>query len=437
VTAERGSRAIAVIGDWHQAAVNAAELARLGHAVTGIVGKDVLPGFQSGRAPLREPGLDELLAEQMQSDRLRYTASYEEGLAGAEFAYVAIDTPVNADDTSDLAPIEAAFEQLARAASADLVVCLTAQVPVGTTNRIAAGLATARPDLEFSVAYVPEFLRLGTALESFRDADRFVIGSDDPKLADRIAELYRPTGRPLVFTGIRSAEMAKHASNAFLATSISFINQIADLCEGAGADIAEVASVMRLDRRIGPHAFLSPGLGYAGGTLGRDVMTLEAMGHASAKATPLLAAVTEVNRARVPLLVERIRGAIGGDLSGHRVGVLGLTYKAGTSTLRRSAALELIDRLSGEGAIVLGFDPLADPSEIAESATLELVRDPVQAAEGSDALVLVSPWPGIEGFDLAAVAATMRRPNLFDPANVLSPSAMAAAGFRYHGSGRS
>ena len=255
-----------MIGSWHQSSVLCACFAEMGFQVVGIADEPALSGLLAGRAPVHEKGLDELLDHMIKVGRLHFTESFAEGMRGANFAFLSIDTPVGPDDESDLEPIWRAVDQLVREAPDDLIVCVTSQVPVGTSHEIAKRLGHG-----IQVAYVPEFLRLGTALETFRDADRFVIGTDNPELAVRVAAIYEPLRRPIHVTDIRSAEMGKHASNAWLATSVSFINQVADLCEQVGADVREVATVMKLDRRVGPHAFLGAGLRYAGGTLRREV----------------------------------------------------------------------------------------------------------------------------------------------------------------------
>jgi UDPglucose 6-dehydrogenase len=282
---------------------------------------------------------------------------------------------------------------------------------------------------------VPEFLRLGTAIQTFLEADRFIIGSDDQEIAARVAALYSPLGRPVFITTRRSAEMAKHASNAFLALSISFINQIADLCEETGADVTEVASVMKLDQRIGPQAFLSAGLGYAGGTLGREIRALQHLGERCGVTTELLDSVALTNERRVPRILQRLK-QLNSSLVGSRIGVLGLTYKPGTSTLRRSAALELIECLTGEGAAVAAFDPLARLAESANLPVFEACADPMTAARGASALVLVAPWSGMSDFDFVACGKAMKRAVVLDTGNYLSPASMAQAGFTYVGVGR-
>ncbi len=427
---------ICVVGLWHQAAVVSACLADMGHLVHGV-GDDVqaVASLNAARPLVHEPRLPAIMRRNLRAGRLRYSTDFGEALAGAEFAYIAIDTPVGPNDESELGPIFEAARSVAQAARGELVLIVSAQVPVGTCERVEALAREGNPVAVFRVAYVPEFLRLGTAVETFRRADRFVVGADDPGVAERIAALYRPIRRPVVVTDLRTAEMAKHASNTFLAASISFINEIADLCEEVGADALEVAKIMKLDRRIGRHAFLSPGLGFAGGTLGREIRALQTLGRQSGRETPMMDAVMAVNDARVRLVGQRL-GQIYDSLQGLQVGVLGLTYKPGTSTLRRSGALEIIRDLTAQGAAVRAFDPLARLDEGLELPPFQACPDAYAVAEGSDALVLVTEWAGARTLDLHRLRAAVRRPVFLDTRNIFASEAMREAGFLYLGVGR-
>jgi UDPglucose 6-dehydrogenase len=419
---------IAVIGSWHQSSVLSASFAEMGHQVVGIADEPALTGLLAGQAPVHEPGLDALLSHMITVGRLQFTKSYTEGLHGADFAFLSIDTPVGADDDSDLAPLWRAVDQIAAAGPDGLTVIVTSQVPVGTSERIAEKLGN-----RMQVAYVPEFLRLSTALETFKKADRFVIGADDPVVAARVAAIYRPLQRPIHVTDIRSAEMGKHASNAWLATSVSFINQVADLCEQVGADVREVASIMKLDARVGPNAFLGAGLGYAGGTLGREIRALQKLGAAHGISTELFDAVDAVNDRRIGHLVSRLK-SMHADLRDVPIAVFGLTYKAGTSTLRRSASLTLIAELDAAGARISAYDPLAQFDEGADLPQFTMHRDPAAAAKGAFALILMAPWP--EGLALSQAPKIMARPLVLDAGNHLDPKAAVEAGLEYHGIGR-
>ncbi len=286
-----------------------------------------------------------------------------------------------------------------------------------------------------TVAYVPEFLRLGTAVHNFRHPDRVVIGVKNRQVAEKIAKLYQPLKRPIVITDVRSAEMAKHASNTYLATSISFIHEIANLCEATGADALQVAKILKLDRRIGKYAFLSPGLGFAGGTLGREIRALQKIGSTHRATTPLMDAVWQINAARAQLVSRRLSAALG-TLQGQEIGILGLTYKAGTSTLRRAISLDIVRDLVGQGASIRAFDPLANLVEVKDLPPMEMCADAYQVAQGSSALVLVTEWAGINSLDWRRLRGNMRGDVFLDTRNLLDPARMAEAGFRYLGIGR-
>lgn len=425
---------IAIIGAWHQACVLAACFADLQYQVNGIVTPDQAGRLAAGKAPLFEPGLDELLQRNLQAGRLRYTGDYRDGLRGVDFAFISIDTPVDSNDESDLAPIREAVDALAGSITSPLTVVVTAQVPIGTCDRIRDQLSAGRREQPIPVVYVPEFLRLGTALQSFRDADRFVIGADDPVVAEKVASLYRPLRRPIHLTDVRSAEMGKHASNTFLATSISFINQIADLCEATGADVTQVATIMKLDRRIGPNAFLSAGLGYAGGTLGREIRALHHVGATHQVETVLLESVERINRSRTDRLIRRVETALS-PIRGQRVGILGLAYKVGTSTLRRSVAVEIANRLQADGARIAAFDPLVSAAEL-DGIDLEFSSDPEEVSRGAAALIVMVPWDGLTISALRRWRSDMAQPLIFDTGNYLPAAEVVAAGFAYYGVGR-
>ena len=427
---------ICVIGLWQQGSVLSACLADMGNQVCGVgEDKQVVASLNAAQPLVHEPKLKTIMRRNLRAGRLKYTTDYREALYGAEFALIAIDTPLAADDESDLSSIFAAGRHVADAMLGDLILIVSAQVPVGTCERIAAIVREENPSAVFDVAYVPEFLRLGTAVDTFRRADRFVVGANDQVVTERIGALYHPLGRPIVTTNLRTAEMAKHASNAFLAASISFINEIANLCDELGADVLQIAHIMKLDRRIGRHAFLSPGLGFAGGTLGREIWALQKLGRQHGCDTPLTDAVMTVNQSRARLVGQRLQGTYD-SLEGLQVGVLGLTYKPGTSTLRRSIALDIIRDLVARGASVRAFDPLARRDEVPDLPPFESCSDPYATAQGSDALVLVTEWEGLHDLDLPRLRAAMHQPVFIDTRNLFDPATMGQAGFLYSGVGR-
>ena len=414
--------AICVTGIWHQGAVLAACLGDLGQDVRGVCGEAEAERLMAGRPLVHEPLLPTLLRRNVRAGRLSFGNDLGAALRGADFAFISNDTPVDAGDEPDLDPIYELARRMSAERTGDLILCLTAQVPVGTTEEL--GRIVGCP-----AVYVPEFLRLGTAVASFRKADRFVIGADDPAVAERVRALFLPLRRPIVLTDIRSAEMAKHAANAFLATSISFANELADLAGSVGADPPEVGRIVKLDRRIGPHAFLAPGLGFAGGTLGRELRVLQRFGERHGLPTPLLDAVVDVNDRRSAQVRRQLAAALG-RIAGSHIGVLGLTYKPGTSTLRRSSALEIVRDLLADGAEVNAFDPLADLSEVELPAALVVCGRPDEVARGSDALLLMTDWKG-DGVELERLREVMRGDVFLDARGSVEPAQARRAGFRY------
>ena len=424
---------IAVVGLWHLGCVAAASLARLGHTVRATdFDAGTLGSLLRGVLPVYEPGLAELIDEQMGNGRLDFLPSCQEAFAGADFIFITFDTPVGEEDQSDLSPILAAFEAIAEARGAVEIVVMS-QVPVGTCHELAEQLCARAPQLSFSLVYHPENLRLGEALETFLQPDFLLVGADDPAAAERLLGLYSGVAAPCLTMSIRSAEMTKHALNAYLATSISFVNELASLAETCGADVRDVVRALRHDRRIGPRAFLSPGPGFSGGTLGRDVQSLRRLGERSGRKTLQLDATLAVNAERLPALREKIRRACGG-LQGICVGLLGLTYKPGTNTLRRSHAIDLARLLLSAGAHVQAFDPCVTQPR-PETHGITLCADAYQAAESADAMVIMTPWPEFQKLDLTRLRRAMRQGVLIDAHNCLDDRAARRAGFQYSGIG--
>jgi len=436
VKALRPAPRICVVGAWHQAAVLSACFADLGYEVCGV-GDDAnaIIKLKAGSPPLPEPGLDVILNRNLAPGHLRFTLDYREAIADTDFVFLSHDTRVDDQDCPHLDEVFESAKQAAAAASRDMVVCVTAQVPVGTCERIGMLMRDHAPSSRFDVVYVPEFLRLGTAIQSFLEPDRILIGADDRCVAERVAQLYAPLGCPVLIMSVRSAEMAKHASNAFLAASISFINEIADLCEEVGADVLDVAAGMRLDRRIGPQAFLKAGPGFAGGTLARDIRVLQRLSRDHSRPVPLLDGVMVTNSNRSRLVRLHLEDCFG-SVAGLEVGVLGLTYKPGTNTLRRSIALDIISDLASSQVRIKAFDPLATLADIGELPPFRFCRDAYAAAEGTDALVMVTEWPEFKRLDFARIRNSMRRQVLIDLRNLLDPAGMAKLGFTYYGTGR-
>jgi len=427
---------VCVVGLGHQATVLSACFADMGYQVS-TVGDDTLAiaSLCKGIPAFHEPELRDLIHRNLKVGRLRFTCDYGQALSQAEFVFIAIDTPINANDEPELQDVLEAGRKIGESRSGDIVLCIASQVPVGTSERLADIVKKRRSAGRCDLAYIPEFLRLGEAVETFVHADRFIVGSHERNVAERVAELYRPLKRPIVITGLRSAEMAKHASNTYLATAISFINEISDLCDHVGADVNEVAKGMKLDRRIGAHAYLSPGLGFAGGTLGRDICALQELGRQHNCRMQLMNAVMSVNRERALVVKKRLLNSYP-SLKGRCIGVLGLTYKPGTNTLRRSIAEEIISGLLEEGAEVRAYDPLADLENGNAVQNFTVLDDPYTLAGGCDALVLVTGWDGILELDWSRLRSGMRQPLFIDTRNLFDPKQMSQMGFTYSGIGR-
>jgi UDPglucose 6-dehydrogenase len=427
---------IAVIGLWHLGSVAAASWAELGHNVIGLDSSPrVVEGFRAGRAPIFEPGLDELIQANVQRGRLTFSTEVREAIPEAGFVFMAFDTPVDSNDRSDMAPLERAIRDLSPLLKERAIVIVSSQVPVGTCARWRQEIHRTSPGRSLELAYSPENLRLGEAIHCYLHPDRIVVGADDGEARQRVADLFAPMGAPVLPMTLASAEMAKHALNSFLATSVSFINEIATLCEISGADVLSVAEALKTDPRIGHRAFLSPGFGFAGGTLARDLQVLRELGRTGRAGTPLLDGVLDVNRARSALVLRRLRDLYG-KVEGHVIGVLGLTYKAGTSTLRRSVALEVIGSLVSAGARVRAFDPKADLSELGGPPAFEPVADAYEAARGASALVVLTEWSEFASLDFDRIKAVMGNPVILDGKNLLAGLRLGERGFRYMGVGR-
>ncbi len=425
---------IASVGLWHLGCVASAALASLGHTVCGTdPDAEVVHNLQQGVLPIYEPGLAALMAEQTRQGKLDFRCSPWEAFEKAEFIFLTFDTPVDENDQSNLTPLESALQEIARHVSRAVQIVVMSQIPVGTCQRFAERLRELAPQLPFSLVYQPENLRLGEALETFLRPDFLLVGAQDKAAAGRLLRLYDGILAPKLVVSWSSAEMAKHALNAFLATSISFANELADLADLSGADVRDVVRTLRLDRRIGEQAFLSPGPGFSGGTLGRDVQTLRGLAERAGRKARQLDATLAVNASRIPDLVARLR-QVCGPLGGLRLGLLGLTYKPGTSTLRRSHALTMARLLAQEGAEVRGFDPqVAEPRP--ETMGILICPNPYQAAENADGVLLATPWPEFQTLDFARLGRVMRRPVLLDAHNCLDDRKVKEAGFRYCGRG--
>jgi UDPglucose 6-dehydrogenase len=411
---------VAVSGLWHLGTVTAACLAAAGHDVVGLDPDPVVVDrLNQGLPPLFEPGLEDLVKHGLEGGRLRFTSDAADALGGAEVVWVTADTPVDDDDRADVESVVRGVAALFPHLPDGSLVLTSSQVPVGTTRRFEAMFAESAAGRRVGFAYAPENLRLGKAIEVFRHPDRVVAGTRSAPFTDRIE-----------WMSVESAEMTKHALNAFLATSVTFINEIAALCEQVGADASEVERGLKSESRIGPRAYLSPGGAFAGGTLARDVMFLSELGRARGVPTHLLSSVKTSNDAHREWAQRRLSEMLGG-VEGKTVAVWGLTYKAGTDTLRRSSAIELCRWLGLHGARVRAHDPAVRtlPDEVAR--TTFLAADPLAAAEAAAALVVATPWPEYRAIDGRAVADRMAGTVVIDANGFLAATVGREPGLSY------
>jgi UDPglucose 6-dehydrogenase len=432
---------IAMIGGGYVGLVSGACFAEFGIDVTVVeVDAQKLAALHEGRVPIYEPGLDKLVAENVAAGRLAFTGNLAEAVHGAEAIFLAVGTPTRrGDGHADLSYVYAAAEQVARAMTGYAVIVTKSTVPVGTGRRIAEIVRAARQDLEFDVASNPEFLREGNAIGDFMRPDRVVIGAESDRAREVLRQLYRPLyliEAPIVFTSIETAELTKYAANAFLAMKVTFINEMADLCEKVGADVHDVARGIGLDGRIG-RKFLHPGPGYGGSCFPKDTLALMRTALDYGAPSRLVEATVAVNDARKSSMAMRVINACGGSVRGKTIAVLGLTFKPETDDMRDSPSISIIARLAGDGARIRAFDPegMQQARSVLPGA-VEYCRDALDAAAGADALVLITEWNEFRALSPAKLRDTMRGRVLIDLRNVYDPIAMRQAGFTYHGVGR-
>jgi UDPglucose 6-dehydrogenase len=422
---------VGVIGVGYVGLVTAACFAELGNTV---ICRDIIPEkverLREGHVPFYEPGLSDLVMRNRQ--RLTFTTDIRDVTENARIIFICVNTPAMYSGDADLSHVESVIAELPPDTT-DVVLVMKSTVPVGTGDRMRAVL-DARGLSHVRYVSNPEFLKEGDAISDFMHPDRVVVGSDDAAAADLVAGLHRPLETRIVRTDIATAEMIKYASNAFLATKISFINEIANVCEETGADVSVVAEGMGLDRRIGSH-FLRAGIGYGGSCFPKDVAALKQLAGNSGYHFQLLNAVIEVNELQKRRLIGKLQKHLG-SLRGRTIALLGLAFKPGTDDMREAASLVLGSRLIAEGAVVRGYDPIAGDAARSVLHGVDVVDDVMDAVRGADAAVLVTEWPQFAELDLHAVGDAMRTKLLVDGRNLFSAAQAAAAGFAYEGVGR-
>lgn len=436
---------ITVIGTGYVGLVTGTCLADMGNQVTCV---DIIPEkierLKQGILPIYEPGLEELVERNVHAGRLRFTTSYKEGLDNCEFIFIAVNTPTGTSQGgADMRYVESAARSIAEELDHYAVIINKSTVPVGSGDVVSRIIRSnlARSDVHFGVVSNPEFLREGSAVQDFQSPDRVVLGSADTEAAQKVATLYLPLRAPIVITDLYTAEMIKYASNAFLATKISFINEIAQICERLGADVKEVAVGMGHDKRIG-RAFLDAGLGYGGSCFPKDVRALAHMAAEAGLHPQMLNAVMEINHDQRRLVVSKLSSILG-SLRGCTIGILGLAFKPNTDDMREAPSIDIIRWITSQGAMVRVYDPVATQTA-QEALTREGIRLDVvtfydnayAVAEEADALVIVTEWNEFKSLDMLQIRTAMRRPVLIDGRNIYEAAEMTRVGFVYRGMGR-
>ena len=431
---------VAMIGTGYVGLVSGACFADFGHIVT-CIDKDAgkIERLQAGQIPIFEPGLDQLVASNVREGRLFFTTEAAQAVREADAVFIAVGTPSRrGDGHADLSYVYGAAEEIADVLDGFTVVVTKSTVPVGTGDEVEAIIRKRRPEAQFAVVSNPEFLREGAAISDFKRPDRVVVGTDDERAREVMRELYRPlflNETPILFTGRRTSELTKYAANAFLAMKITFINEIADLCEALGADVQQVARGIGLDNRIG-RKFLNAGPGYGGSCFPKDTLALVRTAADAGSPVRLIETTVAVNDARKKAMAGKVAQALGGDLSGKTVGVLGLTFKPNTDDMRDAPALDIVPALQAMGAKVQAFDPEGMHEAAHMLPGVQMREGPYEALQGADAAVIVTEWDQFRALDLDRVKQIMNAPVLVDLRNVYRPDDIAARGFQYVGVGR-
>ncbi|KQO68786.1 MULTISPECIES: UDP-glucose/GDP-mannose dehydrogenase family protein [unclassified Methylobacterium] len=431
---------ITMIGSGYVGLVSGTCFADFGHQIV-CVDKDPskIEALNAGRIPIYEPGLDALVAENVRQNRLRFTTEVASAVAGADAVFIAVGTPSRrGDGFADLSYVFAAAREIAQSLTGFTVVVTKSTVPVGTGDEVERIIREVRPDAEFAVVSNPEFLREGAAIEDFKRPDRIVIGTEDARATQVMQDVYRPlylNQAPILFTGRRTAELTKYAANAFLATKITFINEIADLCEQVGANVQEVARGIGLDNRIGAK-FLHAGPGYGGSCFPKDTLALVKTAQDSGTPVRLVETVVSVNDQRKRAMARKVVTACDGSVRGKTIAVLGLTFKPNTDDMRDAPSLSIITGLQDGGAKIVAYDPEGIEQARLVLSDVTYAEDAYACAEGADALVIVTEWNAFRALDFKRLRATMTSPVLVDLRNVYRAAEVERHGFRYSGIGQ-
>jgi len=427
---------IAIVGLGYVGLVYGGAFADLGNCVWGVdIDADKVAKLRDGIVPIYEPGLNELIRRNVEAGRLRFTTDYAEAIPEAEFVFICVGTPSTVDGDADMRAVRAAARTIGQHLRGHTIIVNKSTMPIGSGDLVSALIEQVKPPAAtFAVVSNPEFLREGSAVYDVFHPSRIVLGAEDREAAERVAELYRVLNAPILITDRRSAEMIKYASNAILATRISFINEIAQICEQVGADVKVVAQGMGYDPRIGP-LFLEAGLGFGGSCFPKDVRALAYMAEEVGCHPQLLHAVLEINQDQRRRFVRKLQDLLG-DLHGRPIALWGLAFKQDTDDVRESPALDVLRMLLQRGAVVTAYDPAAIANAAREVPEARYVSDPYAAVVGADALLIATPWNEFKQADLRRVRSLMRTPIILDGRNIYEPAEVRALGFMYVGVGR-
>ena len=428
---------ITVVGAGYVGLVTGACFADLGNTVRVLdVDEHKIRTLNAGSLPIYEPALQEMVSRNVEATRLSFTSDYAAAVGDAEFVFIAVGTPEGVDGDADLQYVRAAAETMAHHMKHPLIIVNKSTVPVGTGDWVADIVRANQPQpIDFAVVSNPEFLREGAAIADFMNPDRVVLGSLNREAADQVARLYLSLRTPIIITDLRTAEMIKYASNAFLATRISFINEIANICEHVGANVKEVAIGMGHDKRIGHH-FLDAGIGYGGSCFPKDVKALAHMAATHGTHPQLLKSVMDINQHQRLQIVFKLREVLGSQLRGRTIGLLGLAFKPNTDDMREAPAIEVGRLLLNQGAHIKGYDPVAMDSAGDLLPGLNLARDPYDLVTGCHALVVCTEWNEFKHLDMARIRDLMQQPFVVDGRNLYDPEEMRRLGFTYRGMGQ-
>lgn len=431
---------VAIIGTGYVGLVSGACFADFGHIVTCVdKDKSKIDKLHAGIMPIYEPGLDDLVAKNVKEERLFFTVDAAEAVKDADAVFIAVGTPSRrGDGHADLSYVYAAAEEIGQMMTGFTVIVTKSTVPVGTGDEVEAIIRKVRPDGDFAVVSNPEFLREGAAIKDFKIPDRVVVGTDDDRARQVMKELYRPlflNETPILFTERRTSELIKYAANAFLAVKITFINEMADLCEKVGANVQEVSRGIGLDGRIGKK-FLNAGPGYGGSCFPKDTLALTKTANDYGSPVRIVDTVVEVNAARKKAMAAKVIAAMGGDVKGKTIGVLGLAFKQNTDDMRDAPSLDIVPALQAAGARIVAFDPegMTEAARVLPGVTF--ARTAYDAASNADLLVVITEWHEFRGLDPRRIKEAMRHPRIVDLRNIFNPDEMRGLGFAYEGIGR-